>query len=61
MVTRYSRYCSYRVLKLFPECVAIVLKNVSKTDKDQDFELRDSFLNFNLSLQQFYINSMMLI
>lgn len=40
-------------LKLFPECVAIVLKNVSKTDKDQDFELRDSFLNFNLSLQQF--------
>ncbi|RCK63316.1 Vacuole morphology and inheritance protein 14 [Candida viswanathii] len=41
------------ILKLFPECVAIVLKNISKTDRDQDFELRDSFLNFNLSLQLF--------
>lgn len=41
------------ILKSFPECVAIVLKNISKTDRDQDFELRDSFLNFNLSLQLF--------
>ncbi|KAL6450065.1 VAC14 Vacuole morphology and inheritance protein 14 [Candida maltosa Xu316] len=41
------------ILKLFPECVAIVLKNISVTDRDQDIELRDSFLNFSLSLQSF--------
>ncbi|KAG7660958.1 uncharacterized protein J8A68_005478 [[Candida] subhashii] len=41
------------ILKSFPECVSIVMKNISTTDTDRDFELRDSFLGFNLALQDF--------
>ena len=41
------------ILKQFPECVGVTLKNISKTDKAQDFELRDSFLDFNLAMQLF--------
>ncbi|KAF6066536.1 Vacuolar protein 14 C-terminal Fig4p binding family protein [Candida albicans] len=41
------------ILKQFPECVGVTLKNISKTDKAQDFELRDSFLDFNMAMQSF--------
>lgn len=41
------------ILKQFPECVGVTLKNISKTDKAQDFELRDSFLDFNMAMQLF--------
>ncbi|RLV92389.1 Vacuole morphology and inheritance protein 14 [Spathaspora sp. JA1] len=44
------------ILKLFPNVLSIVMKNIAITDSERDFELRDSFLNFNLALQEFLNN-----
>ncbi|CAI5755959.1 unnamed protein product [Candida verbasci] len=42
------------ILKQFNECVAIILKNVSKLNNEGNhIELRDNFLQFNLQLQKF--------
>ncbi|CAH2353148.1 vacuole morphology and inheritance protein 14 [[Candida] railenensis] len=40
-------------IKLFPDCVAITLKNIEISDKNSDFDLRNHFLKFNLDLQGF--------
>ncbi|ABN65902.2 predicted protein [Scheffersomyces stipitis CBS 6054] len=41
--------------KYLPDCVSIIIRNISITDQEKDFELRNSFLNFNLALQNFLI------
>ncbi|EGW33874.1 uncharacterized protein SPAPADRAFT_148054 [Spathaspora passalidarum NRRL Y-27907] len=41
------------ILRLFPDTLSIVMKNIAITDSERDFELRDSFLNFSLALQEF--------
>ncbi|KAK6453758.1 vacuolar protein 14 C-terminal Fig4p binding-domain-containing protein [Scheffersomyces xylosifermentans] len=42
-------------LKYLPDCVSIMMKNISITDQKKNFDLRNSFLNFNLALQKFLI------
>ncbi|ODV80301.1 ARM repeat-containing protein [Suhomyces tanzawaensis NRRL Y-17324] len=42
-------------VKCLPECVSIVVSNISITDDDKDFELRNQFLDFNRSLQELLI------
>lgn len=39
----------------FPECVALTMRNTASADNNKDFELRNQFLKFNLSLQSFFI------
>lgn len=43
-------------IKYFPDCVAIILKNIEMSDLNKDFELRNAFLKFNLELQGFLID-----
>lgn len=42
-------------VKFLPDCVSIIMKNIAITDLEKDYELRDSFLRFNLSLQNFLV------
>ncbi|KAI5957104.1 hypothetical protein KGF54_000032 [Candida jiufengensis] len=41
------------ILNSIPDCVFIILKNISITDQQQDYELRDQLINFSYSLQAF--------
>ncbi|CAK9437407.1 uncharacterized protein LODBEIA_P17850 [Lodderomyces beijingensis] len=41
------------ILTSVPECVAIILKNISITDEQQEFELRDQLINFSYNMQTF--------
>lgn len=42
-------------IKFLPDCVSIIMKNISITDNEKDYELRDLFLSFNMSLQSFLL------
>ncbi|KAK6203057.1 vacuolar protein 14 C-terminal Fig4p binding-domain-containing protein [Scheffersomyces amazonensis] len=42
-------------LKFLPDCIAINLESIAIADENKDIDLRNSFLNFNLSLQGFLI------
>ncbi|KAK6463420.1 vacuolar protein 14 C-terminal Fig4p binding-domain-containing protein [Scheffersomyces coipomensis] len=42
-------------LKFLPDCIAINLESIAITDENKDFDLRNGFLNFNLSLQDFLV------
>lgn len=42
-------------IKYIPDCVSVILKNISVTDNEKDFELRNQFLSFNVSLQRFLV------
>lgn len=41
--------------KFLPDCVSINMKNISIADDNNDSELRNQFLKFNLSLQDFLL------
>lgn len=38
-------------IKFLPDCISVVLKNISYTDENDDKDLRNEFLSFNSSLQ----------
>ncbi|CUM51541.1 uncharacterized protein AC631_01904 [Debaryomyces fabryi] len=42
--------------KFLPDCVSINMKNISIADDNSDSDLRNQFLKFNLSLQNFLVN-----
>lgn len=42
--------------KFLPDCVSINMKNISIADDNNDSDLRNQFLKFNLSLQNFLVN-----
>lgn len=44
------------IAKFLPDCVSINMKNISIADDNKDFDLRNQFLSFNLSLQNFLVN-----
>lgn len=39
----------------FPDCITLTMQNIALTDNNKDFDLRNNFLKFNLSLQSFFI------
>ncbi|CAH6721230.1 vacuole morphology and inheritance protein 14 [[Candida] jaroonii] len=39
----------------FPDCVTLTMQNIALSDNNKDFDLRNNFLKFNLSLQSFFI------
>lgn len=41
--------------KFLPDCVSINMQNVALTDDNNDIDLRNQFLNFNLALQSYLI------
>lgn len=43
-------------VKYLPDCISVTLKNISITDNNKDFDLRNQLLKFNISLQDFIIN-----
>lgn len=44
------------IAKFLPDCVSINMKNISIADDNNDSNLRNQFLKFNLSLQNFLVN-----
>lgn len=39
----------------FPDCVSVTMQNISLTDNNKDFELRNQFFKFNLALQSLFV------